>query len=335
MSKYLLIIGVDVSKSVIDVSYKKDSNNESVYLGRYSNNEAGFDNCKQSLRELTTVNEDTWFLCFENTGVYSKKLLQWSIQNNILCKEEDPIRISRSLGIRRGKSDKIDSKAITQYAYEKQDSLTPSSLPKPELSKIKKLLSRRDLLVKHKTALQVSLKEQNQVLEDALLNDLVEANDRLIVVYKEQIKNIEKQIKSIIDNDEELHRNDNLIQSVVGIGQITSAHILSITNNFREFKDAKKFACYCGVAPFPNSSGTRNGRTKVSQMANKKMKSLLSNCILSTIRYDSEIMRYYNRKKEEGKESGVVLNAIKNKLIQRVFAVVKRGTPYVKLMTYA
>ena len=46
-------------------------------------------------------------------------------------------------------------------------------------------------------------------------------------------------------------------------------------------------------------------------------------------------MRYYNRKKEEGKESGVVLNAIKNKLIQRVFAVVKRGTPYVKLMTYA
>ena len=66
-----------------------------------------------------------------------------------------------------------------------------------------------------------------------------------------------------------------------------------------------------------NNESVYLGRySNVSQMANKKMKSLLSNCILSTIRYDSEIMRYYNRKKEEGKESGVVLNAIKNKLTE-------------------
>ena len=53
------------------------------------------------------------------------------------------------------------------------------------------------------------------------------------------------------------------------------------------------------------------------------------------LRNDQEISKYYARKKEEGKKSGVVFNAIKNKLIQRVFAVVKRGTPYVKIMTYA
>ena len=335
MSKYLLIIGCDVSKSVIDISYREHSNSEVVYLGRYSNNEKGFVDFKQSLLELTSSKVDTWFICFENTGVYSKKLLHWSIENKILCKEEDPIRISRSLGIRRGKSDKLDSKVICQYAFEKQDSLTLSTLIKPELGKIKKLLSRRDLLVKHRTALHVSLKEQKGVMEDELLKSLMEANDILIRTYNEQIKELEKSIKTIIESDEELERNDNLVQSVVGVGHITSAYILSITNNFKEFKDAKKFACYCGISPFPNSSGTKNGRRRVSHLANKKMKSLLSNCILSTLRYDPEISKYYARKKEEGKKSGVVFNAIKNKLIQRVFAVVKRGTPYVKIMTYA
>lgn len=56
---------------------------------------------------------------------------------------------------------------------------------------------------------------------------------------------------------------------------------------------------------------------------------------MTAIVYDPEISIYYKRKREEGKRAGIVLNAIKNKLIQRVFSVVNRKTPYVKLMNYA
>ena len=65
------------------------------------------------------------------------------------------------------------------------------------------------------------------------------------------------------------------------------------------------------------------------------MKGLFSNCITTAITYDPEISLYYKRKRDEGKRAGVVMNAVKNKLIQRVFSVVKRKTPYVKLMNYA
>ena len=70
-------------------------------------------------------------------------------------------------------------------------------------------------------------------------------------------------------------------------------------------------------------------------MANKKMKSLLSNCANVAIMHDKEIRAYYERKLAEGKEKGSVINAVKNKLVHRVFAVIKRQTPYVRLHNYA
>ncbi len=65
------------------------------------------------------------------------------------------------------------------------------------------------------------------------------------------------------------------------------------------------------------------------------MKSLLGMGSRAAIQYDPEIKLYYQRKINEGKEKGLVLNNVKNKIIQRVFAAVKRQSPYVKLMTYA
>ncbi len=73
------------------------------------------------------------------------------------------------------------------------------------------------------------------------------------------------------------------------------------------------------------------GRTKISPYANKEQKQLLTRAALAAIVHDPELRAYYKRKKLEGKHSNVVLNAVRFKLIQRCFAVVRRQTPYVKL----
>ena len=44
---------------------------------------------------------------------------------------------------------------------------------------------------------------------------------------------------------------------------------------------------------------------------------------------------YYERKKEEGKHSLLALNNVKCKLVSRIFAVIKRETPYVKTHQFA
>ena len=333
MVNYSFFVGIDVSKAVIDVSYY--SNGQAIYLGQYFNSVEGFHLMYNDLSKLIDWPSEEWFVCFENTGAYSKELLSWLVSRGIPCREENALEISLSLGIRRGKDDKIDSRVICNYAYEKRDKIEPSALTKPMIIKLKSLLSRRDLLVKHRTALKVSVKDQKPSLEESFYQELEAINNDMIKYYDEQLKLLEHKIQEIVESDPVAAKNNKLLQTIIGIGHITSAYLISTTNNFESFTNSRKYACYCGVAPFPNSSGTRIGKNKVSHMANKKMKSLFSNCIAAAIVHDPEISLYYKRKRKEGKKYGVVANAIKNKLIHRAFAVIKRQSPYVKMMTYA
>lgn len=333
MSKYLFFVGSDISKAVIDVSYHKGG--KVIYLGQFTNDKKGFVKFIKQLSKLTTISKEQWMICFENTGIYSKPLLEWLLKNNIPCKEENALRISRSLGLRRGKDDKVDSMDICQYAFEKRDSIKPSILPKPLIVRLKKLLARRDFLVRQRQSLKVSLKEQKGFIDESIYESLELGNATLIDAYNQEIRSLENAIQELINSDSETALNDKLARSIIGIGAITSAYMIAVTENYTRFQNARKFACYCGVAPFPNRSGTRTGNTRVIHIANKKMKSLFSNCIMTAIVYDPEISMYYKRKRDEGKRAGIVMNAVKNKLIQRVFAVVNRKTPYVKLMNYA
>ena len=139
----------------------------------------------------------------------------------------------------------------------------------------------------------------------------------------------------MISEDEELSRLFELATSVKGIGLQIATHMLIVTHGFTKFKNWRKFSCYCGLAPFEYSSGSSiRGRTKVSHLGNKKVKAMIGNGVASAIQNDPEIAIYYKRKLDEGKHKMVVLNAIKNKLISRVFSVVKRGTPFVPLFQH-
>ena len=93
---------------------------------------------------------------------------------------------------------------------------------------------------------------------------------------------------------------------------------------------AKQLACYCGVAQFDHQSGLSiKGKCKVHSTATKELKRLLHLCALTVIRHKQEFKLYYERNKQEGKHAICILNAIRNKIILKVFAVVKHDRPYV------
>jgi transposase len=333
MFNYSFFVGIDVSKAFIDISYLL--NGQVVYLGQYCNSKEDFELLLKDLSKIALCPIDQWFVCFENTGTYSKELFYWLAHQGIPCREENALKISLSLGLRRGKNDKIDSEDICNYAFEKRDKIEISEVPKPMIIKLKCLLSRRDLLVKQRTALKVCLKDQKSSLEEHFYAELEHTNHEMIKYYDGVIKAIEDKIQQIIESDPAAAKNNKLLQSIVGIAKVISAYLIATTNNFNSFTDSRKYACYCGIAPFSRSSGTKKGKSKVNQMANKKMKSLLSNGVIAAIIHDPEISLYFKRKIEEGKDQGIVYNAIKNKLIHRAFAVIQRQTPYVKMMRYA
>jgi transposase len=114
------------------------------------------------------------------------------------------------------------------------------------------------------------------------------------------------------------------------VGVITAYEIILTTNEFKDIKEAKKFACYSGVVPFENASGKKALRTKVSHLANKKMKSLLHMAALSSIRFNRDLKAYFERKTKAGKNKMLVVNAVRNKLLHRIFACVRDDRKYEK-----
>ena len=222
------------------------------------------------------------------------------------------------------------------YAYRHKDVLRPTPLPDQSIVQLKKLLSRRTFLVRQRASLKTSLKDQSQEFTADFFETLKTQNSELIELYTSQIKALEEFIDELIKRDDQLQQNCSLVRSVIGIGPIIAWHMIAYTNNFKSFDNSRQFACYCGVAPFPHRSGkSYNARDRVHYLANKQIKALLSNGANTAVLADPELKKYYQKKREEGKSYGTALNAVKNKLIARAFAVVKRQSPFVPMMKYA
>jgi transposase len=105
--------------------------------------------------------------------------------------------------------------------------------------------------------------------------------------------------------------------------------LLVYTHGFNRLNNSRKLACYSGVAPFAYESGTSiRGKTGVSKFANNDLKQVLHMAAISSVQHNSELHLYYQRKVQEGKNKMSVINAVRNKLLHRIVAVVNRGTPY-------
>ena len=331
---YQHFIGIDVSKHWFDAAIWVGT--QAQVMGQFGNNKDGFNEFRHAVKRVAGAEQATWFVCLENTGSYSKPLLYWLLKEGIPCREENAMQISRSKGLTRGKDDLIDARSICTYAYRHKDTLKPTQLPSKSVLQIKKLLSRRALLVRQRASLRTSLKEQRSEFEEVLFQQLESQNEELILLYTTQIQDLEKLIDQIVQADAELESNCTLAKSVKGIGPVVAWHLIAYTNNFKAFDNSRQFACYCGIAPFPNRSGkSYSGKDRVHHFANKQIKALLTNSANAAIQTDPELKLYYQKKRSQGKEYGTAINAVKNKVIARVFAVIKRQSPYIPLMQYA
>ena len=90
------------------------------------------------------------------------------------------------------------------------------------------------------------------------------------------------------------------------------------------------------MVPFEHSSGKSvRGKSRVSHFAHKDLKTLLHMCAVGCISRKGELRDYYERKLAQGKNKMSVLNAIRNKIVHRIFAVVRDNTMYQKNYQYS
>ena len=329
---YSHYIGVDISKNTLDAA---------IYAAEMRRSDTKhLTNDKAGLKELITwakaagAKPKDMLICAEHTGVYGNELQLFCEKKGVALCMESPLQIKRSMGLVRGKDDQIDAIRIAQYAYDHKDKLKLFNRPSGNIITLSNLLRERRLYVRQKATLT------SQQGELGGYETAQSRNRRESLISKQDavIKAVEKQMLEIIKGDEALKKTYDLIRSVVGIGLITAIDTIVYTNNFQNFDTPRQYASFIGVAPFDHTSGTSvNGRTRVSQFCRKQQKVSITMAARSAIIHDPWMKNYYHRKmKEKGEQRnqhGVVLNAVKFKLVLRMFAVVKSGTPY-KVMKY-
>jgi len=324
-------IGIDVSKSVIDVCIHTLG-----ILNQFENSKSGFKKMLLWIFKNTSYKKKEFLFVFEHTGMYSDNLGVFLNSEHYHFCIIPGLEIKKSMGITRGKDDQVDAKRIALYAYRLREELIPNKLPTKGINTLKSLNSLRLKLVKQRAGYKTTLKEQKQIYSKKDFKTVFEVQQKMIVILTKEIQKLETKMKQIVQGNQALNINYNLAISVKGIGPQTALTILIHTDNFTKFKTWRKFASYCGVAPFPYQSGSSiKGRTKVSHLANKKLKSILNMCAVSSIQYNPEMKLFYQRRIESGKNKMSTINIIRNKLISRVFATVKRQTPYIDIVKFA
>jgi len=242
-------IGIDVSKNVLDVFILSPQFHFTI-----DNNPTGFAKLLEVCFGKLKNREDIFF-CFENTGRYSRLLSIFLSENSIPFSMVNAMEIKKSMGLKRGKSDKKDAKTIAVYAWKNRDQIQPTTLHSPEIGQLKQLLGLRDKLIKHRTAYKNAISDLQDCFMDGENDFIRSTQKRLIEQLNIEILNVENQIELIFQSMPKWNFNYHLIQTIRGIGPVLAKYIMIYTENFTLFNDPRKFACFAGIAPFEYSSG--------------------------------------------------------------------------------
>jgi transposase len=328
MKKFL--IGIDVSKekldaclmSQMDVKEETIVGNQCLLIKAY---------LKRVLNENVLEVSDL-LVCAEYTGQYTYPLCCVCNELRLDLWLENPAQIKYRSGIKRGKNDKLDARKIAMYALRFQDEAKLFSMPDKSLSTLKQLISERDMYIADKGKYQGQLTDQKRFMDKDDYKKKCKRLKGLIDELNDAISQIEKDIQKTIDKDETLSNQHKLLCSVEGIGDRISLKMIVETNAFKDFKDPRKFCCHAGVAPFSYTSGSsQRSKNRISNRADKSIKALLHmGALIAATRMKGDLHEYYLRKVAEGKNKMSVINAIRAKLVYRMFAVIRNNQMYQK-----
>lgn len=322
-------IGIDIAKATLD--WAVYDGKKMVLQSSTPNTIVGIKTALRLLKKLPDWSPQQTVFCMEHTGIYNVHLLDFLHKLHFPIWLESSLQIKKAGGLQRGKTDSIDAQRIAEYAYRFRDQLRLWAPPRAVVQQLAMLSATRQRLIGVYNQLAGPLAEQQGFINPALQKQLLKSCQASLKAIEADRKAIDKAIDQLIAHDSQLAHLFGLITSVPGIGTTTATEVVIATNELRSITDPKKMACHAGVAPFNYQSGSSvRGRPGVSQHARKRLKSLFHLAAMAAIRAKGELQDYYQRKVKEGKNKMLVLNAVRNKLIHRLYAVVARAEKYDK-----
>ncbi len=321
-------IGIDISKGDFKACFVLISNDQSIKIKgsrTFPNTLKGFESFKEWYTKYQKEIIPTVFV-LEATGSYHEQLAWFLYEYKQELSIVLPNRAKAfmiSLGI-KSKNDKVDAKGLaTMGAVQK---LTPWKPISKQLYNLRQITRHLEDLQIIRTSL-LNQREQTVYAMYVLKTVFKSINSTLKTIDK-QIANCKKQIKLIIEKDEELNKKAAFITSIKGVSTITAAIVIGETNGFALITNVKQLVSYAGYDVKENQSGNRVGKTRITKKGNAHIRRAMHLPAFTSVKYLNSFKNLYERvfKRSELKMKGYV--AVQSKLLRMMYTLWKNETMF-------
>lgn len=310
----MVILGIDVGKEYIDCELL----GETAARKRVPNRIRGFE---QILAWLRNRKAKKVHACMEATGGWSEELAFFLFEHGHVVSIVNPSQI-RAFGqseLSRTKTDRADAALIARFC----EAMKPPPWQPPSLAerRLRQLVRRRRALVEMRT-------QEHNRLESPGTDSIEKSIRSLIAALDEQIEDLNEAIEATIDGDDDLKGKRDLIQSITGIGEVTSSTLLAETPHIEQFSSAKALGAFAGVCPELRQSGKSLASSRKTKIGNRSIRHVLYMAAMSALRTNPVIRSFAARLRERGKTPMQIAVAAMRKLLVLVYGVLKTRRPF-------
>jgi len=299
-------VGIDIAKHSFDMAIDQRQN-----VQHFDNDASGIRMCGKHLQQLKPD-----LIVMEPTGGYERPLA------DKLRALDLPVAVVNARKIREfaraagqlAKTDKLDALIIARFAAVLKP--TPQEAIAPQAQALKDLVGRRHQLVQMHTA------ETNRI-EHAHDKAVARSIRAILKTIEKQIENVDRQIRDHIDNNAELKRKTEQLESVPGIGETTASLLVTELPELGRL-NRRQIAALVGVAPINRDSGTYRGK-RMTGGGRCHLRARLFMPTLVAARHNPTIQSFYQRLIKNGKTKMTALIAAMRKLLTILNVMLKKN----------
>jgi transposase len=301
-----VFVGVDVSKDSLDVAIGTQKD-----IITFSNDQKGVDALVKKLKRI-----DAQLTVFESTGGYELLAASCLVEAGLAVVIVNPRQVrnfAKATGI-LAKTDAIDARVIARFA----------EAVKPEVRQLKdcQTFELTALVTRRRQIIEMIVAERNRLrLANKRNKKDIEEHIRWL---QKRLDKIETDIGKMIQSSPIWRCKDDILQSVPGIGPVTSASLICDLPELGVLSP-KKIAMLAGLAPLNCDSGKYRGRRRIWG-GRAYVRSGLYMATMAAIRCNPAIKGFYQRLIAAGKCHKVAATACMRKLLIIVNAMLRDQT---------
>jgi transposase len=304
-----VFVGIDVSKLKLDLAIDGQQ-----HVQCFTNDEKGIAELVALLGKLAPQ-----LIVVEATGGYERLVLRAALDADLPIARVQPGRVrhfAKAHGL-LAKTDKIDARVLAMYARCLKPAISIKRTENQE--ELAALITLRRQLINARTAHNNQMEiAQSAFVRATLAKLLRQINDR--------IKQLDKKIEKLIDDDEDLSGRRDLLLSVPGVGKTTAATLAAQLPELGQI-DRAKIAALVGVAPYNHDSGKHTGKRSIFA-GRSAVRCVLYMATITAMRCNSVIKVFAERLRKAGKMPKVVITACMRKLLTILNAIARDEKPW-------